>query len=397
VKNLKSFLGIFTVTALLFCAAACGSGDSAVTAEATIAVAPVTVSETTVTVPETTAPETTTTAVTSKPFRFELTGSFYHGVSLNLADRGAYRSLEAYLEAVKNEIENKESIGTIEFFSGVSSDSGYNPSKETWDKIFQFIKDNKYDFTSIYFDNVDLNDIVGVANLSENPDFKSIRINGNNETELRNDFPDLSNITYLKIQNANPDLIKHFPNLREIYYENGSPDIEKTIVRNCKNITAINNDGISNKLYDEIIREDLTGYSSVSGKGKINGGFTVTYIEGDEVNTNYLDYEFSDYDDEDGIIYADNCRDCDFYVLVTVENEKKYGTYGNGVTVGYKRDYYVQIFDIKNGIKHKKEFISTSYPPTFFQYYAGRAPAKKYGSAPVDEIVAFIKDAIGES
>jgi hypothetical protein len=323
-------------------------------------------------------------------------------VSIFPGDKHQCDSFEEYLEGVKYVLDNMKEITEIQFDGSMSMTAF---SKEEWDQMFQLLSDNQYTFNSITIDRVDdLNTITGIGALSDIPDFQSLHIGRSNyisdATELSDDFPDMPNIINLYVYELSTDLVKHFPNLEEIDCLSSlglHTSTVEAILDNCKSIKKITGNDVRTHpdyrvWYAKKLREEFVRYAIAPGKGKIDGKFTVLIDEGEEAKFRYLSSGWTDYDNGDGVMYVDDCRECDFYVLVFTKNIQRYGKYTSG-TIGYTRDYYIQIHDIKNKTKYSQVFIATSYPQSSI-FYNGNAPEVEYGSLPSDEIRAYIEAAI---
>jgi hypothetical protein len=342
-------------------------------------------------------------SLTTEPFKFELTGELLDVVELDLLDRQNYYSLDAffdtYLDAVKNEIEKKKTIKEIKFLNYSSIFDTPALSKEGWDELFQFISDNQYTFKSITFgdnwtDDIDINDIQGIYILSNVQGFNTLCFMGNNtETTLITDFPDLLNISYLRIENLHPDIIKHFSNIEEIYYNRTDEESARALIKNSKYLKLVNDENFQDVFIDtrdNLLKEDFMNYKTVTGTGIIDKKFTVT----NTIGYGNLSTTYSKHFNAKSEVYKQDYRGCDYYVQIYTENKQYYCTYENGLN-GYSHDYYMQIFDIKDKIAYEKTFIATTYPPHTITIISGAGNIGDiYGDEPVDEILAFIENSI---
>jgi hypothetical protein len=370
-KYLKSVFVIITLITLLLCVTACGKD-------------------------------------TYYKFIGNYSGSHKTEVELSLKDRHEFTSLESYLEAVKYEIDDKESAMYWDAFWDfdlpadrvyrINFSDYYDMSKEEWDKVFQFISDNQYEITSMIFetydyfvaqddmtnDFLDINNISGISILSN---IESLYIDNNIETELSADFPDLPNVRYLSINTARPDIVIHFPNLESISYDKSTLGTEKAVIENTKCKAGF--------LFYEMWEQEINTYAEASGAGKIDGKFTISYLDLDKnLEPSYYSGYFNDdkYNKTNGadyIFYEDDYRECKYYVLVTVENPEYWGDFPNGAKA-YAVDYYIQIFDVKNKIKYEKVFIDKVTPPV--RTSLGRD--EKVYMRFTDEMFEFIDEAI---
>jgi hypothetical protein len=389
-KQIKSFPALMLSLVMLFSITACGK-TPAVTEPTTAAAATTAATTETTAAPTTTAPTTTTTEATTAAPQFPLTGTTMTTVSLTLNDSRDYNDFGEYFEAVKLEIEQKNPIKDIVIF--IRDYTGISISKTEWDGFFQYFADNGHPIESIRFDRVDMSRITGIGVLAEIPSFKSFRVEDNFETELSEEFPAMPGITTLEVKNLTPDLLKRFPNVKNIKYAESTSGIEMEILKNCKDIVTINGKPATSKEYEDayvaLLKEEMPGFKSASGKGSIDGTFTLTYTNNEETIDGYLSDLLSAYDG-----YTTSLRQSDYYVLLTGENERKDGTYMNNITVGYKRDFYIQIFDIKNKLKHEKTYIISVGSP-YTLSYRGDPPEKAYSPPPQDDIARFITEVTG--
>jgi hypothetical protein len=315
-----------------------------------------------------------------------------------------YDTFEDYLDAVKDEISHKDALTEFTIWNvdvGTDATSEYL-TKEEWDKLFKFIRDNNYTFgkMSIYGE-VDLNDLTGMGVLSDITEFKSFYINKSVEEDLTVDFPDMPNITSLDIPNGYDELYQHFPNLTDLDINNSINSVNaRIIIKNCKNIKNIKGkfirtDSFYAPFFEEAFIEELSDYSSGSGNGLIDGRFTLSYVNGSGTQTNYLKDKLPALN-EGNAKYSSTYKDCDYYIVVSAERDAYVGYYDTMYSRGYSSDFYIQIFDVKNEVKYKKVYLATIDPPKSISYDSRLPPARVYGDTPDDKIIEFIKEAINQ-
>jgi hypothetical protein len=210
-------------------------------------------------------------------------------------------------------------------------------------------------------------------------------------------FPDLPSVTSLYVLDDRGDikpLFKHFPNLKDFslgagnYSDHNTISMMKALLSGCPKLKTfgggklIDNDTYQLYFDNELRKKiDKGNYAALNAEGIIRGKFAVTIKYEDETIA-YRGSELAELLSTDDYAeqYARTSGECDTYVLITV-NDDFYGDYDNGITKGYSREFYVQIFDIKNKISYKKVLIEKALPAETITYY-NIAPSTVYGKTP---------------